>query len=245
MADIFDLSLTFDFITGDLLASAETSAGGVIRPLYDTEVLNVQLYPVRGSGSGAQQWIYSAPTIGAATDITVSLGDDDGATQFTTGNSFALTGGAGITLLELYDGSASDNEVVKLTFSQPMIGGLYMLEHSTNRSASIAHDAAAATVQAALEGLASIGSGNVSVTGDHLAGFIIEFIGTKAATDMTAITGAADALLLPSGHEGELDLTAATGHTFVSGEVDTFIHVNYDISGQVRQFRWPVTFRNA
>jgi hypothetical protein len=51
---------------------------------------------------------------------------------------------------------------------------------STPTTTPLAYNASAATVQAALEALSSIGSGNVSVSGSASAGFVVEFVGALA-----------------------------------------------------------------
>lgn len=60
-------------------------------------------------------------------------------------------------------------------------GGTFTLKFGANTTAAIAYNASMAAIQTALEGLASIGSGNVSVAGVAGQYFTVTFIGSKAA----------------------------------------------------------------
>lgn len=75
--------------------------------------------------------------------------------------------------------------------------GTYTLTFGANTTSALAYNANAATVQAALEGLASIGSNNVQVSGTWPV-FSVEFIGTLANTDVALISGDGDDLFPPS-----------------------------------------------
>lgn len=55
--------------------------------------------------------------------------------------------------------------------------GNYYLAYGQNRTAAIAYNASAATVQTALTGLASVGTGNAVVTGSYTDGFVVQFVG--------------------------------------------------------------------
>jgi hypothetical protein len=65
--------------------------------------------------------------------------------------------------------------------------GTYKLALGANQSAAIAFNADAAAVKTALEAVTGIGSNNVSVTGTWPI-YIVEFIGSKANTDVAALT---------------------------------------------------------
>lgn len=73
-------------------------------------------------------------------------------------------------------------------------GGTFTLTFGANTTAALAFDVSPALVQAALEGLASIGSGNVTVSGIAGKYYVVTFVGSKAATDVAEITGAGAAL---------------------------------------------------
>lgn len=78
-------------------------------------------------------------------------------------------------------------------------GGTFTLTYAGQTTSGIAHDADAATVQAALVALSNIGTGNVTCTGGDLPGtaVVIEFTGDLAATDVETI--AADGASLTGG----------------------------------------------
>lgn len=68
-------------------------------------------------------------------------------------------------------------------------GGTFTLTFGANTTTALAFSASPAAVQAALEGLASIGSGNVTVSGVAGKYYVVTFVGTKAATNVAEITG--------------------------------------------------------
>lgn len=80
------------------------------------------------------------------------------------------------------------NEIQKITPSTVPTGGSWKIVYDGAASVAIASGSNAATVQAAAEGIAAIGSGNVSVTGDESSGFTFEFIGSLANTNMLTLS---------------------------------------------------------
>ena len=82
-------------------------------------------------------------------------------------------------------------------------GGAFTLSFNAETTGSLAHNASAASVQAALEALVSIGAGNVVVTGgpgspDGSTPYAIAFQGALAGTEVTQITAFAGNLLAPT-----------------------------------------------
>lgn len=98
------------------------------------------------------------------------------------------------------------NEVQTLTITGTPTGGTFRLTFQGIQTAAIAHNASAATVQAALEALISIGTGNVACTGGALPGtaVVITFQGSLAAAPQQLVTFDTTANLLTGG-------TAPTG----------------------------------
>lgn len=88
-------------------------------------------------------------------------------------------------------------------------GGTFTLTFDSETTAAIDWDATSAEIEAELEGLASVGAGNVSVTGD--GPHVVEFIGDLAHTDVGAIT-TDDALV--TGNEWQAITITATGGTY-------------------------------
>ncbi|WP_232069808.1 RHS repeat domain-containing protein [Gemmata massiliana] len=78
-------------------------------------------------------------------------------------------------------------QVIALTGSPT--SGTFTLSFGGSTTSALAHNASAATVQTALAGLASIGSGNVQVSAAAGGGWEVRFTGTKAGTYQSAITG--------------------------------------------------------
>lgn len=80
------------------------------------------------------------------------------------------------------------NEIQTITITGAPTAGTFTLTYGANSTAALQYNATAATVQTALTGLASIGSGNVTVTGSAGGPYTVTFTGTLANTDATAIT---------------------------------------------------------
>lgn len=67
-------------------------------------------------------------------------------------------------------------------------GGTFTLTFGANTTAALAYNISAAALQTALQGLASIGSGNVSVVGTAGVYYTVTFIGALANTNVAEIT---------------------------------------------------------
>ena len=97
---------------------------------------------------------------------------------------------AGITITTLQQGRPALNEKQTLTMYGTPTGGTFALTFSGQTTGTIAHNADAVTIQAALEALSNIAPGDVVVTGGALPGtpIVIEFAGTYALTDVPLLT---------------------------------------------------------
>lgn len=145
--------------------------------IYDTVEL--------GAGSIA---LHIAPDVDQ--DITIKLyASLDGTTDTETEVAFedeaaVETAVGGLTLATWV------NEVVTLTEDTNITAGTFTLTFGGQTTSAIQHDANAATIQAALEALSSIGAGNVSVTGGILTStpVAIEFIGELKGTNVGSVT---------------------------------------------------------
>lgn len=73
-------------------------------------------------------------------------------------------------------------------------GGTFTLTFGANTTTPLAYNASPAAVQTALQGLASIGSGNVLVSGTAGKYYVAEFTGTLAATNVSEILANFDGL---------------------------------------------------
>lgn len=98
------------------------------------------------------------------------------------------------------DADPGENETVTLTFSGTPTGGTFTLSFGGAETGNIAYNATAAAVQAALEALGPIGTGNVLVTGSQLPDQVltVEFCQDLGYQNVGAIT---------------YDLTLSTGGT--------------------------------
>lgn len=86
---------------------------------------------------------------------------------------------------EVIDNYFAGNESQTVTLAGSPTGGTFTLSFDGQVTGNLAYNAAAATIQSALEGLSTIGSGNVTVTGS--GPWTVEFKGTLAETDVARI----------------------------------------------------------
>lgn len=82
---------------------------------------------------------------------------------------------------------AEHDEVQTVTITGSPTGGTFTLTFGANTTSTIAFNASAATVQAALVALASIGSGNASVTGSAGGPWTVEFTGSLGNASQSLI----------------------------------------------------------
>ena len=76
----------------------------------------------------------------------------------------------------------------KWTITIDATGGTFTVTFGAKTTSAIAYNAAAATVEASLEALSTIGNGNVNVSGSAGGPYTLEFVGTLAYTDVGAVT---------------------------------------------------------
>jgi hypothetical protein len=79
-------------------------------------------------------------------------------------------------------------EVQTITITGSPTGGTWTATYKGQTTSALPYNASAATVQSALAGLSTIGTGNVAVTGNAGGPYAVKFQGDLAATDTTAIT---------------------------------------------------------
>lgn len=92
------------------------------------------------------------------------------------------------------------NEKQTLTMSTAggaATGGAFTLTYSGQTTSTIAYNASAATVQAALEALSNIGAGDVTVTGSAAGPWTVEFTGALDQTDVALMTSNAASVTGP------------------------------------------------
>lgn len=111
-----------------------------------------------------------------------------------------------ITISELQAGNASVNEIQKVELSQGVYGGSFALSYAGATSSMIPWNASGSDIQTALEALSTIGTGNVSVSGDVGGAWNVTFKGTLANTNLALMTSSASGLLSPKGKIATLAL---------------------------------------
>ncbi len=124
---------------------------------------------------------------------------------FSASGEFEGTGGWGV--IASGPGNVPTNEHQSLTIDAT--GGTYVLSYEGEPSAAIAFDASAAELQSALEAIAQIGAGNVSVSGPAGGPYDVEFEGSKADTDVSELS--ADPTNLTGGAQSATVATTAQG----------------------------------
>jgi YD repeat-containing protein len=85
------------------------------------------------------------------------------------------------------EGGTGVNEVQTVEVDVAQSAGSFRLKFGTQTTADLADDASAAAVDAALEALSSIGTGNVSVTGSAGGPWTVTFIGALAEQDVALL----------------------------------------------------------
>ena len=119
------------------------------------------------------------------------------------------------------------NEKQNVTVTNAIADDKLVLTFGANSTSELAYNATSAQIQSALEGLTSIGAGNVSVT-DGATGWDVEFVGDLEKTDVGAITGVAG--------KNEKQTVTVTGAVAGDKLVMTYggnstAEVNYNVSG--------------
>lgn len=146
----------------------------------------------KGSSAGAER----IPGV-VVNGLTININDTD-----------AKVTGSILGRLTTPGARMSTNEVQTITISAE--GGTFKVTYSGQQTAGIAYNAAASTVQTALAGLSSIGTGNVLVTKEG-AVYTVEFTGTLGqkslalmTTDPASLTGGAGTAVVAQVTDGGL-----------------------------------------
>lgn len=141
--------------------------------------------------------------------------------------------GSGFGKAPDYSASIDVNEVVTLTPSGTISGGTWTITFGGQTTTALAHTANAAAIQAALELLSTIGTGNVLVTGGPISAtgpvvpVVITFRGTLANTNVGAVTVGIGSLV--GGGSLAVSVTTQGAPTdiplvpILAGELDVFL----------------------
>lgn len=174
-------TLTFDGQTTGAIAYNATDATvkAALEALSNIAVGDVA---VTGGPGPASPWFVTFQGAYAATDVNLITVDGTN-----------LTGGGSVTVETVTEGGGLSDEVQSFGFNGT--GGTYTLSFGGQTTSALAHDATAATVQAALEALSSIGAGNVLVYGGQQLDqssttsfrFWLRFTGSLGQTNVSLI----------------------------------------------------------
>lgn len=125
----------------------------------------------------------SPPSVSSADLALTDAGDHQTFTVPLASTKRYLDRAVSVTAQAQYD------EVQTVTITGSPTGGTFTLTFGANTTTGIAFNASAATVQAALVALGSIGANNVSVSGNAGGPWTVEFIGSKADASQALLTG--------------------------------------------------------
>lgn len=120
----------------------------------------------------------------------------------------------------LSDTDPGADEVQTVTLNGSPTGGTFTLTYNAVTSGNIAYNASAATVQAALEAMSSIGPGNVNVTGSAGGPYTITFINRLGRKNLAALTSSAANLTGGTPSIAHAQVTAGVA-SIVIGRVET------------------------
>ncbi len=116
--------------------------------------------------------IVTGPTSGKPFTMTTSAAD---ASSFT------------LSVTQTTPAQVGQNEKQQIDLADGVSGGTFTLSYNGVASGNIAWNANAATVEAAIEGIAGVGAGQATTTGT--GPWVVEFTGTFAQTDALALVG--------------------------------------------------------
>jgi hypothetical protein len=114
------------------------------------------------------------------------------ASDFSGGQSHAIT--ISVTTTPATGGSSGVSEQQVITLTGSPTGGTFTLTFGANTTSGLAFNASAGTIQTALQGLASIGAGNATVSGSAGGPWTVTFAGTLANANQAAMTANGAAL---------------------------------------------------
>lgn len=168
------------------VTAEDTTAAGVVALLKaaieESTIPEWQEVSVDETEDGAAALTITGPADGTPVEITA-----------TTSNA----GSFGVSVEQLLAGVADQNEKQQVRLPTGTSGGTFTLTFEGQTTAAIAYNAAAATVQTALEALSNIAVGDVEVTGSAGGPWTVEFklafAGKNVALligDGTSLTGA-------------------------------------------------------
>lgn len=159
---------------------------------HDSSAASLQTALEALSNISSGDVIATAGSVGGwQVEFAQNLGSQDVALLAANGTSLS---GGGVATSTIQTAVVPLNEKVLVTLGEEVSGGTFTLSHGGNTTTGLAYDATSATIDAALEALAHLSSGDISVSGNPGGPWTIEFTGNQAATNVTEVTANGDNL---------------------------------------------------
>jgi len=168
------------YTTDDIdINASESTVQSALEALANIGSGNVSVSQTFGTGL-ADSGTYVVEFIGALSNQNVGLTPVIGTNS---GTSYTLSAA------KAWSGIAGTNEVQQISISGSPGAGTFALEYAGEQTALLDYNATASEVEAALEALSTVGTGNVSCTGGVLPGtpVDVEFIGALGAASLALI----------------------------------------------------------
>lgn len=166
-------------LSGQTTAAIDANASTATVKTALENLSNVEFNGVNVTSSGTTLIVEFTGPDGFANQAQMTASVLSGSTSVPIAVSVATTQAA----------AAAVNEQQLITVTGGPTGGTLTLTLGANTTSGLAWNAAAATVQTALVGLASIGAGNATVTGAAGGPWTVDFISGKAGQNMAEMTG--------------------------------------------------------
>ncbi|MBA2116784.1 hypothetical protein [Bremerella alba] len=128
----------------------------------------------------------------AATDAQAAhlrLTGPDAGTPFIITEATINGGNAEVAVDVVQSGGDGVNMIQQIRLPAGLTGGTFTLSFEGQTTGNLTLDESAADVESALEALSNIDSGQVSVSGPDSGPWLVEFIGTRASSTQTLLTG--------------------------------------------------------
>jgi trimeric autotransporter adhesin len=173
--------------TAGIAFSGSTPIGTVASALTAASITEWVATAAVGGQNQAYQLTLTAVSTGTPRDIGVILPNVSG-----------LIGCNAIDVRTTQLSQTARNEVQQIGIATDPVGGTFTLTFGANTTAGLAFNASAATIQTALQGLASIGAGNATVSGPVGGPFIVEFRSSLGSAAQSLISGNGASLTMPN-----------------------------------------------
>jgi hypothetical protein len=186
-------AVQFTGTLADTDVSAISGAGGTNNrqtiSITNTTVNDTMVISFGGASSASIPYNLSAADMKTALAAIGTIASPNYIDVTKNGEVYVVTfkDGLGNYPCPLFSGVGGTNEVQTITVSGGVAGATMVLTCGANSTSSLAYNVSGSDLQTALRLLASIGAGNVNVSGN--GPYACTFVSNKALTDMPLITG--------------------------------------------------------